>query len=358
MKNNLVRVGTHRNSNIELFRIILMFLIVSHHYVVNSGMMEIMAENPFAPNSLFFYIFGAWGKTAINGFVMITGYFMCKSQITLRKFLKLIFQIMFYNVLIYIFFVIMGYSCFSFSKFIVVVFPVKQVGGDFVSAFILFYLFIPFLNLLIKHLDEKMYLRLIILCLFLYTCLGNMPKIPVLMNYVSWFIVIYFIAAYVRLYPKDFFSKTYIWGYATLSCLLVSCISIVVCLYIGTDQYYFISDSNKVLAIATAFCAFMYFKNIRLKYNKLINFIASASFGVLLIHANSDTMRQWLWIDTLHNTFFFNTGWCYLHFVYSVICIYAICTGIDLLRIYLLEKPLFKFLDKYIFPKVINKRYQ
>ena len=62
-----------RNSNLELFRIILMLLIVAHHYVVNSGMMSEMAKDPFAANSLFFYLFGAWGKTAINGFVMITG---------------------------------------------------------------------------------------------------------------------------------------------------------------------------------------------------------------------------------------------------------------------------------------------
>ena len=143
MKNNLVRVESPRNSNIELFRIVLMLLIVSHHYVVNSGMMAVMEENPFALNSLFFYMFGAWGKTAINGFVMITGYFMCKSQITLRKFLKLILQVSFYNVIIYFVFVISGYSSFSFSSFVVAVLPVQQVGGDFVSAFLLFYLFIP-----------------------------------------------------------------------------------------------------------------------------------------------------------------------------------------------------------------------
>ena len=87
-----------RNSNLELYRIIVMLLIVAHHYVVNSGMMEEMAKEPLSSNSIFFYIFGMWGKTGINCFVMITGYFMCKSQITIRKFLKLLFQIEFYNV--------------------------------------------------------------------------------------------------------------------------------------------------------------------------------------------------------------------------------------------------------------------
>lgn len=69
-----------RNSNLELYRIIVMLLIVAHHYVVNSGMMEEMAKDPLSSRSLFFYIFGMWGKTGINCFVLITGYFMCKSQ--------------------------------------------------------------------------------------------------------------------------------------------------------------------------------------------------------------------------------------------------------------------------------------
>lgn len=90
-----------RNSNLELYRIIVMLLIVAHHYVVNSGLGEVLQESPLSGRSIFFYLFGAWGKTGINCFVMITGYFMCKSQITLRKFLKLLCEVLFYNIIIY-----------------------------------------------------------------------------------------------------------------------------------------------------------------------------------------------------------------------------------------------------------------
>jgi hypothetical protein len=31
-----------RNSNLELYRIIVMMLIVAHHYVVNSGLLDLM----------------------------------------------------------------------------------------------------------------------------------------------------------------------------------------------------------------------------------------------------------------------------------------------------------------------------
>lgn len=54
-----------RNSNLELYRIIVMLLIVAHHYVVNSGMMEEMAKDPLSSRSIFYYIFGMWGKIGI-----------------------------------------------------------------------------------------------------------------------------------------------------------------------------------------------------------------------------------------------------------------------------------------------------
>ena len=89
-----------RNSSLELFRIIAMILIIAHHYVVNSGIQAHMALAPSSPQSLFLYIFGAWGKTGINCFVLITGYFMCKSHISVKKFIKLLGEIMFYRIVI------------------------------------------------------------------------------------------------------------------------------------------------------------------------------------------------------------------------------------------------------------------
>lgn len=37
-----------RNSNLELYRIIVMFFIVSHHYLVNSGLLPVI-ENLTSP---------------------------------------------------------------------------------------------------------------------------------------------------------------------------------------------------------------------------------------------------------------------------------------------------------------------
>ena len=200
-----------RNSNLEFYRIIVMLLIVAHHYVVNSGLGEVLQESPLSGHSIFFYLFGAWGKTGINCFVMITGYFMCRSQITLRKFLKLIFEILFYNIIIYAIFVATGYEHLSLSG-IENLIPMRNLNTNFTSCFLVFFFCIPFLNVLVQHLDKRKYQYLIGLSLFIYTLHGTLPHTSVDMNYVSWFCVIYFIASYIRLYPLPYDRNVKIWG--------------------------------------------------------------------------------------------------------------------------------------------------
>lgn len=69
--------------------------------------------------------------------------------------------------------------------------------------------------------------------------------------------------------------------------------------------------------------------------------------AVLLIHANSDTMRQWLWQDVLKNTTFFNSPLLIVYALVSVCMIYVVCTAIDQVRILVVEKPFFKVLEKW-----------
>lgn len=85
---------------------------------------------------------------------------------------------------------------------------------------------------------------------------------------------------------------------------------------------------------------------IKIGYNKIINTIAASTFGVLLIHANSNTMRRWLWQDTFNNVGAYESGNVVIHAVVSVVLIYAVCTVIDLIRIRLVENPIMHQLDK------------
>ena len=343
-----------RSSNLEVFRIVSMLLIIAHHYVVNSGLMA--ADGPIHANlwstkSLFLLLFSAFGKTGINCFLLITGYFMCKSHITVKKFLKLFLEVEFYKIVIYFIFVISGYSQFDLASFIKVVLPFTSVGQNFTGCFLIFFLLLPFLNIIVSNMKEKQHIKLVLLLFFVYVILGTLLGDKVIMNYVTWYIVLYFVASYVRIYSKDIFNNTKLWGILAFGSVVASVLSVIAFTYL-LDQYkigyahVLLVDSNKILAFATAISCFMFFKNVKIKDSKFINTVAASCFGVLLIHANGDAMRRWLWNDLLSNVEMYDSKFLVVHACVSVVCIFIVCVCIDYLRIRLIEKPFFKLWDK------------
>lgn len=238
-----------RNSNLELFRIVTMFFIIAHHYVVNSGLVEILYKNQASIKSILMFIFGAWGKTGINCFVLITGYFMCESKITLKKFLKLLLEVMFYRIVIYLIFLITGYAQFNLIDLAKALIPIYEISYNFTSCYLLFYLLIPFINVLIHNLNERQHIYLLIWCFFTYVVLGTLPKFNVVTNYVTWFVVLYLIASYIRLYPKKIYTNTKKWSYLSLLFICLSIGSIAFLCLINKYPYSFVTDSNTFLAV-------------------------------------------------------------------------------------------------------------
>ena len=336
-----------------------MLMIVAHHFVVNSGLFgptnSPIANDPENAKSLFLLVFGMWGKTGINCFLMITGYFMCTSKITLRKFLKLMLWIYFYRIVIYVIFLCTGYEQASIICIVQILMPVWDFETNFTSCFIGFWLTIPFWNILIQNMTKRQHEILLILMLGMFTVLATVPKFRVSINYVTWFGIIYLIASYIRLYPRNIYKRTSLWGWMTLLIGLICIASVLICNHFKPEKcFYFVSDSNKILSVAFATVSFLWFNHLPIKYSKLINLIGASTFGVLLIHANSDAMRTWLWKDLLDNVGHYSLplGNVVIFSFVSVLSVFFICNVIDVIRIYTLERPLFKWLDaKYFYRK-------
>lgn len=347
---NAISVKTPRSSNLELYRIICMLMIVAHHYVVNSGLTGIggpLKAEPTAANSLFLALFGAWGKTGINCFLMITGYFMCTSRITIKKFLKLMGQIYLYKLILFPIFLVAGYETVSVKRIVTLIMPVWGFSSNFVSCFIAFWLTIPFLNILVQNMTKRQHELLMLLLICCYTILGSVPTFKISFNYITWFGIIYIIASYFRLYPHPIFARRALWGWMTLLSMVLAMVSILGLQFLGGLGFYFVSDSNKFFAVVIAICSFLWFKNMNIKFNKIINAFGAATFGVLLIHAGSNAMRQWLWKDTLDVVGHYGLpfGQLVLFSVGVVLAVFIVCNLIDQLRIATIEKWFFNWYD-------------
>ena len=352
-----MQINSSRSSNLEFFRIITMLIIVGHHYVMNSGLLNVMEANYAATASLFYYLFGMWGKTGINCFVMITGYFMCRSQITLRKFIKLYFEVVFYSLIILIIFTLSGKVDFSAKDLIFAFLPFRNVISDsFVHAFIVWWLFIPFLNILVHNMTQREHLWLTILCVIVFSVYDKMPITKIDVNPICWFSTIYLVASYIRFYPKCIYKSenAQIWGLCTLIIILLSMLSVVSIHYIYNLQgktilpYALVSDSNAPFALLTAIASFLFFKNLKVKHSSFINAVGATTFGVLLIHANSATMRSWLWGSVVGCIDHFSIPFYWLYAIGATLTIFAVCSSIDYLRIRILERPFMKWVDKRI----------
>lgn len=271
--------------------------------------------------------------------------------------MKLVLQVEFYRIIIYLIFLFTGYNNFNLNDIPKTLLPIPSLTDNFTGCFLVFYLSIPFLNILIQNMTEKQHRNLLFLVGFFYVLLGSVPRFQVNFNYVTWFCIIYFIGSYIRLYQPKIFenskNRTLIFFFS----IIISIISVIAFNYLGFKygkrlEYFWLADCNKIFAVITSISAFVYFKYLKIPYNKFINTVAATTFGVLLIHANSDTMRQWLWKDFLNNVGQYGTDNLYVHAILSVICIFAICSLIDFIRIKLLEQPLFKYIDNVLKAKV------
>jgi len=205
-----------RDSNIELLRIIMMIIIIAHHYVVNSGITELININIIHSScgikDYFALIFGWGGKTAINVFLLITGYFSCRQNFNLKKIIFFCLEIMFYRVVIYCIFLFSGYEKFNLLDFWKMLLTIPYgFGKGFTSSYIALYFCIPFVNKLIMSIEKKEFEKLLIVLLVIFTVISTF-FLNSSFEYLGWYVTVYLIGAYIRMYPISWFGNKKITG--------------------------------------------------------------------------------------------------------------------------------------------------
>ena len=111
-------------------------------------------------------------------------------------------------------------------------------------------------------------------------------------------------------------------------------------------EFFYVMDSNKILAVSVS--AFLWFKNLQIKYNKWINIIGGATFGVLLIHANCEEIRIILWHDIFDCIHKYNLpiDKLILFSVSSVLLVFGVCVVLEILRQKTVERMFFNWFDR------------
>lgn len=285
---------TLRKSNIELLRIFAMFGVVACHYVLLTGIGARYSGQPISGKSIFLSLWGCWGATAINVYVMITGYFMSQSALTLRRYFRIAGPVILYAFLGFIFSVVCLHIPMTFVdllKKLKVDFLTVNVG--FTPSFLWFCLLIPSINRIIetsKRGEIGMLLVVLLLIQSVIPCFvqGAIGWFPVL-----WYVTLYLIGAIIR--RSEVLCAWSMLRRVLLLCAAVLSMSFVCGLLLLFESHgvlhssapyswtWFFMSTSKPGALIVAVSLFLVFERLDIRHSRMINLVASTTYPILLI---------------------------------------------------------------------------
>lgn len=339
-----------RQSNIELLRILAMLMIIAHHFAVHAGFD--FPTNAVTANREFVHWLDLGGKIGVNLFVLISGYFMIQRKtLKVKKVLRLWGQIWFSCVVLYLVTCCLGIHPFSVTPAVELLAPVTFGQWWFATTYFTLFLLSPYINRGLATLDKQQYRILLALMTFLWCLTPTFARQDGEGGEFTWFVYLYCLAGYLRLYPEDLRLKT-------RTCLLLATGIMVLELcwavlfdYLGIfvpgahwiATRYFGMSQLPILVISVLL--FWGFLNWDLGYHPWINTLASAAFGVYLIHDSFYT-REFLWKQLFRNAAFSQSPILIPYAAGVILLVYVVCAGLELLRIATVEKLWMKAVDR------------
>lgn len=305
-------MDTKRQSNFEWLRVLAMAMIVTLHYMFKGEVVQNPAENMTAANLIMWFV-TALSICAVDVYVIISGYFLVEAEFKPKRLLGLLIQVLEYSVLITVGMFICGavhISDFSVYELASYIFPVGTENYWFITAYFVMYLLSPVLAAGIKNISEKT-LRIIVLALLGFMCLEK-TVLPMTLPIdragydFGWFIVLFLIAAYIRLYGIHFFEGKSIRGLLTyiVASILICATGIAGSLLkeaTGIETFGHLADTvydyNHIFVAVAAIGLFYAFKNMKLNENSKIADVARIlgplTLGVYLLHEHILVRYKW-----------------------------------------------------------------
>lgn len=343
-----------RVSNIEVLRIIAMLMIILHHYTVYGGTDKLYLLS----NGYFFNVFllqiATLGELGVNVFVLILGYYSVKGSFSIKKILKLEIQVVFYSVIGYL---LLGHG-FSIKEFIQNCMPVLFNKYWFFSVYMIIYMISPFINAALNAMSRRVHFYICTIMFLFWSVIPSFTLQNMYVNEVLWFLTLYIIAAYIRLYPDCKVNAKTRGGMMFGICFsimltMTALFDVLKDVWCFADyQTYFFSGKTS-FAMLAAVGLFIVFSNMKPFYNRIINTVGACTFGVYLIHDNN-YVRSFLWDNIFPNVPYAQTKMLVFHALGSMIVIFIACTLIEYLRIRFIEKRYLRVIAKL--DTVLNRR--
>lgn len=302
-----------RNIALDLYRLLCMFLITTVHILCYSDI-GIVAQ----PGHYNFYISNGLyvlQRFCITGFVLISAYFLVNAMDVEKKAVSFLLRVSFSAVVILLFAGCFNPDAFSRKLILKSVFPVLTYHYWYPVSYMILLLFAPMLNKFVRSLSGKELLCSILLLAFFVSGFFHINPLFDPETFVGhpshgliWFILLYLIAAYIRLHGVH---RPVLFGGVTF---LISGILLFFVFMTGqiaslnqapwarfVQQFLSKVDLrsyNSVLSLVFSVSSFVMFLNFKLPAGKwssrVVGFLAPTVFGIYLIQEHN-AVRELLW---------------------------------------------------------------
>jgi len=323
-----------RQSNMELLRLLAMFLILLLHAnntVFNKlDAMTLVSRPTYALSIL---LIESLANVSVNVFVLISGWFGIKAK--LRGISNVVFQPVFYSVLFILAALAFGFSEPFHPKSLANVFLFTK-NYWYIKAYIGLYILSPVLNAYVETASTKQ--MLVILSLFftyqaVYGCSESAPDFYLGYSIIS-FCGLYLLGRYLRIHTtkiKELAKAYYISAYISIAILITALAFIA----IKADSSGFLKRTvfaycNPLVIVQSA--ALLLLFNRFSFQNKAINWAAVSCLSVYLIHENINL--QQLFRQTAHTIYTGNIFLIsFMEIIVYIAVVFAASILLDQLRI-------------------------
>lgn len=334
--------ATRRNSNIELARLLSMFLIVFGHLALET-------KWDFSNVSVFqrAAVQSMWlgGKLGVDIFVLISGYFLStRMKVVYKPVVKIWGQVLFYSLIIAIFSHITLNTPISLKGWIRLLFPLSTGVYWFATAYIIMVLLSPYINLALEKLSLREYLELLLTMSVLFTIatITQTQSIGFIADDAPTVIALYPFGAFIRKYKKevlDWVSKRWL-------CLII--ILAVAGLYSSallidfagttfdagsetTRSFTRMFGSTSPLQLGMALSIFILFISAQDWYSPAINKLATGVFGVYLIHRHP-MINLFLWNHIVRAGRYVHGPFVFFYAIFAALCVLVFGLILDYIR--------------------------
>jgi len=330
-----------RNYGIDLLKIISMINIINLHINNHTAQLKL---NPKNPKYKSVYLLHTFSFFPVNTFGFISGIIGYKKY----KFVNIIylwFEYLFYSVILSLF--LYYKSIANFKSIILSFFPLGIVRHWYANAYILMYLFLPFITISINLLDKKLFFKIIICYFLIYSVYHTIIQLNINntnFDFISggysslWLLILYIVGGYlgkfvINCFSFSIFNILFILIYFIISFITFECTinDKIKNKFTNRALLKYFSPTIVIQALSLIF----FFSNLKItnKYLiKLILFLNPLNFNVTLIHA-----RAFYFKIPIINKFYkfiksMDSKYLFFKIYGSSILIYFICAFIDYFR--------------------------